>query len=144
MNALFVGITVALFVLSLLQSYYRQMKIKGIKIGWYMNHSKMQNMAATDKGQYLTRYVGSRPTNSLRLTAKPMIKVVKTETLVKYTCRDCEFCLKGNGAFYSCLKTEEGIMGIKETHPLYPVCTLFARKKISGIENTKVRVILAA
>jgi hypothetical protein len=38
MNVLFVGITVALFVLSLLQSYYRQMKIKGIKINWRLNH----------------------------------------------------------------------------------------------------------
>jgi hypothetical protein len=144
MNVLFGGITVALFVLSLLQSYYRQMKIKGIKIGWYMNHSKMQNMAATDKGQYLTRYVGSRPTNSLRLTAKPMIKVVKTETLVKYTCRDCEFCLKGNAAFYSCLNTEEGILGMKETHPLYPVCPLFARKNKSDTKSTGLDAILAA
>jgi len=73
-----------------------------------------------------------------------MIKVVKTETPVKYTCRDCEFCLKGDAAFYRCLKTEAGILGMKETHPLYPVCSLFARKNISGIKNTKVRVILAA
>ena len=64
--------------------------------------------------------------------------------MVKYTCKDCEFCLKGNAAFYRCLKTEEGIKGMKETSPLYPVCTLFARRNISGFESTKVRVILAA
>ena len=57
MNVLFVGITVALFVLSLLQSYYRQMKRKGIKIKWYLNHFKTPNMAATDKGWHLVRYV---------------------------------------------------------------------------------------
>jgi hypothetical protein len=64
--------------------------------------------------------------------------------LANYACRDCEFCLKGNAAFYRCLKTEEGIMGMKETHPLYPVCKLFARKTTSNFESARFRVILAA
>ena len=80
----------------------------------------------------------------LMVDCEPMMKAVRRLTLVKYTCRDCDFCLKGNGAFYSCLKTEEGIMGIKETHPLYPVCPLFARKNKSDTESTGRHVILAA
>jgi hypothetical protein len=80
----------------------------------------------------------------LMVDCEPTMKAVRKLTLVKYTCKDCEFCLKGNGAFYSCLKTEEGIMGIKETHPLYPVCTLFACKNISDLKSTGFCVTLAA
>ena len=64
--------------------------------------------------------------------------------MAKYSCKDCEFCLRGNAAFYRCLKTEEGITGMKETHPLYTVCTLFVCKSMSDLESIELEVILAA
>ena len=35
-------------------------------------------------------------------------------------------------------------MGIKETHPLFPVCKLFTCKHMSGLESIEIAVILAA
>jgi len=64
--------------------------------------------------------------------------------LVNYTCKDCNFCLRENAAFYRCLKTEESIVGLKETHPLFPACKLFACKHISDLESIERAVILAA
>ena len=74
MNVLFVGIAVALFALALLQSYYRRMKINGVKIRWPRNHSKTPNMATKDKGWRLVQCMRSSPMKNSRLTEKPVLK----------------------------------------------------------------------